>query len=647
MSPNFVITTTFPQPSLDAGVLIDGAFPGEPARHLAKGIVTRLLTDGEKVRYADGRIGLYLATEHRPAVQALLDGMPAEDRQRLLELLTNTVASPALEGLIQGRWPTRGFLLEARAAFRTPELREHLPAVPGQALLEKFGAAKRVIQDHSPQSPGRALLDLLARFERDALRTASGDPVSRAEFAVRCRSDPQTLALARQLTNQLQDTSIAFFQALRGPPTFYLPRTPGGTGGEGETLNVIDRADIADHCSFLCYVAYDLLAQSWAPEAPGKGHEMTGPAVTWVARSVLEALLLTFFQRRFPGMAVPADAEVEGPRPQSAEERERARRQLDRKVPLLLQSLALFASFREAAQSLPEVFWQGKAQGTPALVGNVLDALEKSVRGWANLRVLADTVEIPWRVDPPATPSSVFLHPLPDLSLLRCLEEPGGPEGPPVESLRIVATYCRHDPGAPLVHSSGRKYPGKGGVGADISVHAPGQGACLSADTYVPVSQFLHPEDPASIVADFLARQAGRAVGEILEMLQICELERQAREAAADVPRLDFLHIKRAVRGGVFFQQEPVEHCVYLVMRHQDAVRLGILERVRPLPPSEQALLREHFRFCPENPVALRLECKDDGDDGGGEGPPPPPSPAPERREDKEDAPTSDKVGVG
>ncbi|HZY88247.1 MAG TPA: hypothetical protein VFE78_25650, partial [Gemmataceae bacterium] len=359
----------------------------------------------------------------------------------------------------------------------------------------------------------------------------------------------------------------------------------------------------------------------------------------------IEALLLTFFQRRFRGMAVPADAEDEGPQPQQAEGDDHASRQVRRKVPLFKQTLALFASFREAARALPALVVRGQVDQTGALVGNVLEALEESIRGWANLRLLSDCVRMPRRVAPLAIPAAVVLHPLPDLSQLHCLEEVERRQGLPVPTLRVVATYCQHHLGPTLILSSGRKYP-DGGTGADVCLHAPGRGACLPASC-VPVSQFLHPEDPASIVAAFLASQAGRETQDILEMLQTFDVAQQVREAAADVPRLDLLHVKRAARGRICFWRKRLEHFVCLVMRRQDAVRLGILRRVRALPPREQALLREHFRFCPEQPVALRIECTDGRDGGGGEGPPPPPPPAPEQREEHEDAPPSVKVGVG
>ena len=158
------------------GALIDKAFPDGPARQVTRAVVTRLLTDGEMVQYEDGRTGLYLAMEHRPAVQALLDEMPAEDRQHLLALLDNTEYTPALEGLILGRWPSRAFLLEVREIFRIPELRKHLAAWPSPTLCEKFLGACPILEDQSPGSPVRALLDLLAGTERDAPRASLGEP---------------------------------------------------------------------------------------------------------------------------------------------------------------------------------------------------------------------------------------------------------------------------------------------------------------------------------------------------------------------------------------------------------------------------------------------------------------------------------------
>jgi hypothetical protein len=646
MSTNFVLSATWPAPPVDVGALIDRAFPGERVREAARALVMKLLTDGQMTQYEDDRTALYLATDRRPAVQALLDGMPAEDRLRLLNLLDNTVASPTLEGLVLGRWPSRGFLLEAREIFRLPELREHVTASASETLCDKLGAARRILQQRSPGSPVCALLDLLARVERDTPRTAAGGQVRLDEYRVLCRSDPQTLALARGLAKELQDTSIALVRALTGASSSYLPRTAGGTSGEDEQLNVIDRADVADYCAFLCCVAREILEQCRPPTAPDQGSEMTGQAATCVARSVSEAILITFLQRRFPGMSAPADAEVEGSRPQSAEDHQRVRQQLQRKVPLFLQTLSLFESFREAARVLPALFLRGELVRTGPLVGDMLDALGRSVRAWADLRMLADHVEVPRSILPGPAQPWAFLHPLPELAVLRCLEEPRQRQDRSARSFYIAATFCQHLQDTAIASFAGRIIPDKG-VGAGIGVHAPDGGACLSAGTCVPVRQFLHPEDPASIVAAFLARQAGRDVREIMKLLEVFEVEQQVREAARDVPRLDFLHCKRAVRGRLLFWRKRVEHFVYLVIRRQDAVRLGVLARVRALPPREQTLLREHFGVCPEDPVALRVEATDDRDDDGGQEPPKPPAPAPEQREEPEGAPTGDKVGVG
>jgi hypothetical protein len=305
----------------------------------------------------------------------------------------------------------------------------------------------------------------------------------------------------------------------------------------------------------------------------------------------------------------------------------------------------LLASFREAARALPALFVRGEAVQVGPMVGSMLGALGQAVQGWMDLRLLSDHVKVPRSVAPVAGHASAFLHPLPDLALLRCLEECRHQQDRPARSRRITATFSKHSLDTALTSSAGWTYPDKG-VGASIGVHAPGGGACLSADSCVPVSQFLHPEDPASIVAAFLARQAGRDVREILELLKLFEVEKQVREAAGDVPRLDLFHCKRTVRGRLCFWRERIEHYIHLVMRRQDAVRLGIVDRVRALPPREQALLRWHFGFCPEDPVALRIETTDEPDGGGGEEPPPAP-PAPDQWEEPEDAPTSDKVGAG
>lgn len=642
MDTNFLFQF-FAQPQLDVGPLIDKTFPEGPARQAARAIVTRLLTDGEMAQYEDGRAGLYLEVDHRPAVQALLDGMPAEDRQRLLELLDGTELSPALEGLILGRWPSRGFLLESRAVFRLPELREHLPADPSQAFIEVFRAVRRILEDRSPESPVPALLNLLVRVERDVPRTPWGNQVEWDEYRARCRSDPLTLALARELSKEFQDTSVALFRALRDPSASYLPRTPGGSRGEGEELNTMDRADIADYGSFLCCVALEILAQDKSLFAPGTSGEITGRAFTGVTRSVIEALLLTFLQRRFPDLVVPVDADLEGEQPQSAEDSERIRQQMSRKLPLFLQVRALFASFHEAARALPPLVVEGELKRTGTLIENMIDALERSLWEWSNLRLLSNRVRTPQHVAPLPTASSVFLHPLPDLTLLSCLEGDKHQSNRPVGYLYITATYCQHNLDTTLISLAGWPEPENSG-GASISVHAPDGGACLTAVTYVPVRQFLHPEDPASIVAAYLVRQATWDVQEILALLHFWDVEPQVREAARDVPRLDILHVKRTVRRRVFFWRKRIEHFMALVMRRQDAVRLGIRKRVRTLPPKDQALMREQFGFCPEHPVALRTEIIDDSDGGGGEGPPPPPAPQP--RPEQEDVPTSDKVGA-
>ena len=138
-------------------------------------------------------------------------------------------------------------------------------------------------------------------------------------------------------------------------------------------------------------------------------------------------------------------------------------------------------------------------------------------------------------------------------------------------------------------------------------------------------------------------RQAGRDVQEIGQLLQLLGVEQQVQEAARDVPLLVFLHCRRVVRGRLLFWRKRIESYVYLVMRRRDAVRFGVLDRVRVLPAREQTLLHEHFDCCPEEPVGLRIGADDDD---GGEGPPAPPPPEPEQRDQPDDVPTRDRVPV-
>lgn len=643
MDSDFVFTFTVPGPPTDAGALIDITFVDEPVRKVAKAVVTKLLTDGEMAKYEDGRTALYLATEHRGAVQALLDDMPAADRQRLLDVLAGTVFAPTLEGFVLKRWASRGFMMDVRAVFRIPELREHLPATPSQAFLDQFRAAWMVLQDQSPDSAAHTLFDLVVRVDRDMPRTPSGNQVQWDEYLVRCRSDPQTLSLARELSTAIQDTSVALFRALRGACPPYLPRRPAGTSGDGDELNVMDCADIADYCWFLC-----CLARKMTRVGPKTGNEMTGVAATAVARSVIEALLLAFLQRRFPAMAVSEHADFEGSQQPSTEELERERRHLERKRSLFLQTQSLLTSFREAAQMLPPLFVRGEAVRSGPLAEEMLTALEHAVRQWINLRMLSDQIMLPRRSAPLADPSSVFLHPLPDLSMLRWQEKPTHPQAPSGRTSSITMTCCKHRLDTVLISSAGSYYPHHDkGVGADIVVHAPSGGACLSAG-YVPINKFLHPEDPASIVAAYLARQAGRDVWNIMQLLEIFDVEQQIREAAADVPCLVFLECRRVVRRRLLFWRKRIQHYVYLVMERRDAVRFGIRARVRTLPRREQELLRNVFGHHPEDPVCLKLAADDDSDGGGDdEEPPEPPPPEPEELEEQEDAPTGDKVLVG
>ncbi len=643
MSPNFAYTVTS-QPVVDAGALIDRVIPGEPGQRAARAVMTKLLTDGETTQYEDGRTGVYLAADHRPAVQPLVDAMPAEDRQRLLDLFSGTALAPALEGLILGRWPARSYPVEVRECIRLPELRKYLPTTAGPDFVAKLSAAQATLRDRSPTSPARPLMELLEGVERDAPKTPSGGHVGHREFAALCRSDPHSLALAREWSKGIQDTSVAVLRVLRGPSSSYLPRTPGGTRGEGVELSPIDRADIADYSSFLCCLARELMSF-------GQGGEQTVAACTSVAKSVLEALLISFLHRRFPEMAAPADAEVEGSRPQSAEDHERIRRQIDRKTPLLFQTEGLLKSFHESAKAQPELFVRGRAFPIGRMVAQVLRGQGKSVRAWLELRLLSDSVNVPASLGPAAEAAPAFLHPLPDLSMLHCLEKPESgrnPRGRPRRGLHLAITDCKHDQSTILSHAHGTTYPDEGykGVGASIGVHAADAGPCLSFRTFVPVSQFLHPEDPASIVAAVLARQAGKDVQDMLALLKDFGVENQVREAAGEVPRLDFFHCKRTVRGPLFFGWKRVEHFVSLVMRRRDAVRLGILDRVRAFPQRDRVLMRRHMGFCPEHPVALRMDLSDDG---GGDGPPPPtpPPPEPERRNEPEDAPTRAGVGSG
>ena len=254
------------------------------------------------------------------------------------------------------------------------------------------------------------------------------------EYRALCRSDPQVLALARRLSKELQDVSVALFRALAVPSAFYLPRTGGGTNGEGEELNVIDRADIADYCSFLCCVARGVLLQYRSLVAPDGSNDITSQAGTRIVRSVSEALLITFFQRRFPGLSAPMDVEMEGVQPGSAEEGERGQRHFDRVTRLFRKLLSLFATYRQAAQALPPVFVRGEDVRTGRLVAIMLEALERSVHSWADLRILSDFIKTPRSVALTAAPSAAFRHPLPDLALLRCLEGPNARRIPPAGS---------------------------------------------------------------------------------------------------------------------------------------------------------------------------------------------------------------------
>ena len=102
---------------------------------------------------------------------------------------------------------------------------------------------------------------------------------------------------------------------------------------------------------------------------------------------------------------------------------------------------------------------------TGPLVGELLDALGKSVRGWADLRVLSDFVATPRTALPWSASASAFCHPLLDLTILRCVETTSKPpQNRHLRSSYITATCCWHRQDTVVVSTAGWKYPDKWAV---------------------------------------------------------------------------------------------------------------------------------------------------------------------------------------
>lgn len=463
--------------------------------------------------------------------------------------------------------------------------------------------------------------------------------VTHADLNALCRADAKILEFSDDLSLHLEQASRALLQRLR--PGLFVPASAGRTDGSEESLSPADEEDLLAFLHYLSLMEFHS-HQTIVRKLRDDRLSLTGlvmNAVGLVLYSVVEGLFFTFVKHRWPqamyrtgtweeqpifdetaGNRTEVDPKP-GPDPGAEatelQETERKRRFYER----LREILCRVDASAQAQQTKDEAPSQPARTLVTNLLARRMPILLASLGNFQNMHDLSDRLHMPKRSERRDMTSDQPLQPGPNLTVLQTHESwkgsPNGKEKPVAElyltqswpslTRLISVKYIRE-----FVMPTGQEVR----FHVRVFLHRPGGPPCLGTNSLLPMRDFLHPENPMLIHADFLARQADHALiagGLHMELLGVS----QAETPGLEYPEFLFVHRERIRRRLFGWGSKFKETSDFAVLPRQQMLRLVEEDESENLWRSDRKLLQQNLPSLPDDPLAVYFFFGNDDDDSG------------------------------
>lgn len=505
---------------------------------------------------------------------------------------------------------------------------------PSQELRSATWRAREESVRGGPTSPinrirevlGICLDDFRCALQQDAL------PPTVDDLSIAVRNNKELFDAALLLGQRTESAALSAWEAMRAPS--YFPRSAGASRGDEDSLTEADLADFARFADYAARVGFQLMGD--AADSGSQAHfdasRIPSEAAIRVSLSAVEASLFTFLRQRLPGIFYHGEWDA-GATPKEME------RGLERKQRLFAQLVQFAAERVEKLKREMEINSSVRSNKHRLFALTYLfdqwSAIQRSLSLYNNLQLLTELHKVPKATKRLPVPS-VWPYPL----LRTCSTSIGPPQHcPELISLHASST----DRYFWLTHVTvdrvwQRRIGPQTGKSQTIRALAcqpqPGGPSSLSRNSFIPLKRFTHPEDPAVLRADAMARRSDEYAAAMADAFRQLDLLPEEILALSGHPRIQLV-IRAARRKRVWGLLGDVPcYYSYLLMAPQDAKALGF-RRARPLPASE----RRHLAYADapvddDARVVWWATDSRDGDDdgGGGDTPPSPPPDPPEAR---------------
>ncbi len=560
--------------------VIDARFPQNVAA-IAKEFVTRFAQCMAPAQEGKG-IEIFITLADSAELAAILRSMNAQARVNLQILLGHIVpfdrSLPRLlrEAALEPEYPERKDLFgsDADLGYRRASARMQQTLRKPEGRNIHYGAEELV----------NYCKTFLPRREDDTLLTEE-------ELAERCRFDPEALKFTEGFTDLMLEQSPraeAFWKNIQ-----YVPRTPGGTQGEGTTLNEQDREDTRLFILYLCEIVRVLSADFANIDPTLKDNDVGNHAQGRVMYEIGERVMLSFLRQRFPAMFRSHQHLDIGERGAVVEKRSKFWADFEREFYQIYQRLQQALNKADHLRSHTVNDFRlithfllrfGMELREIALLLQQTELFKR--RPGDDLLQLNETLPLVTGPNPNVIQWQKNKKKAEVIAIRAC---PGATRG-----IAMKKTFRWTDE---------NQQPAVATCGA--FVHGPGTEAGTSPASTVPLSKIFHPEDPIALCANDFGRYS---VMSLLEYYQVIdELDIQGLfELGSSTPATALVH---------FNDHDDNRHYLFFALPRAAAAALNAEDRIRELTDEETDLVQKNISKEIDDPVAIDIPNDDDAED--------------------------------
>ncbi len=530
--------------------------------------------------------------------------------------------------------------------------------LPGASppLVDAFNESSRCLGVDSEAF--QALQDALDFCATDAPRgSTSSDAMASVEYLiVLYRTDLDALRFSNTLGRKIEQTSLALFNRIK--PIMYISRRNGASDGEGTRLTDADCTDIRE---FLRYLVLLMKTAEAAMLRRMRDSDrlfdgLPSTVLGHVLNSFAEALFLTFLRRRFRQMFYFGEDilgelgirrqvhEGDETHVDDAHEETIGRAlsaSCERRGSLLASVSALVEAFRVRFEEMEltgvdgRVYPRADLEQTFEWVSHHFREFNSAICVLNSRQRMAAWEQMPQTTQRLEVPSDARPVPMPKMRVTTILETEPWQDREQTQILmthhRCLLTTCTI--AYQEVRIRNRKTDAVGHWRSSVSVQYENGDPCLNSQSHIPLKRILHPEDPAVIEADFIARNCDIHRKLIDSLCTWLEFENDYVWLADRVPQLHYIRwIPYLGRRSRESEPNRIEHCCLLMSRAEAKV-LELAGDARRLSRKEKRLFESAGITLPKNPVGVWHEHEyGGGSDDDGHDPPAEPSGQPTGR---------------